>query len=325
MGTDVKSTASGYVYQTGWFESPSLFMKTDTLINSNQNGIRKDIFLAKYDTSGNEIWTRSVGSSSDDVSFSTAVDGNDNVFITGSFESADLSFENITVTNSGYIDMFLAKYSPSGHALWVNTSQSELEEAGTCVRVDNNGDVYLCGYFMGTSTYLNGVHLISRGLSDIFVAKYNNNGSIYWAKYTGGTTLDKAFSISVDQDGYLYTVGGFVSPWVVFGTDTVFSTSEGAAVFTAKMASTSGVEIIENNHGLIVYPNPISNMINAVLPENKEIISCELISVTGNIIKTGTSFNKNKINLSINNIPHGIYFLRLTTKDDSYTAKVIVD
>lgn len=323
QGTDMKVSGSGYIYLTGWFKSPSVTFNTATLVNSDPSGIRKDIFITKYDTSGNEIWAKAVGSSADDVSLSTAVDENDDFYITGYYESPSLSFGNITINNSGYIDMFLAKYNSSGNPIWVNTSQGEMEEAATSVIVDIDGDVYICGYFMGNSTYLNGVHLINRGLSDIFVAKYNTLGNILWVKYAGGTSVDKSKSLALDPNGNIYTTGDFYSPKIIFGTDTIYC-SNGSAIFTAKLASTMGLDIFEQNDELTIYPNPFSY--TATL-QTKNDLNCAIISIynlLGQQVKQIKNISKSTIVFSRDNLPSGIYFIRLTQDNKVIASEKLI-
>lgn len=53
-----------------------------------------DIFLAKYDASGNCVWARKLGGPVFfDAGFGLALDGSGNIFVTGSFGGNDADFD----------------------------------------------------------------------------------------------------------------------------------------------------------------------------------------------------------------------------------------
>ena len=87
---------SGNVYVTGC---------TGSGLDGNTSAGEDDIFLIKYDTSGNKIWTRQIGTSSDDYASAVAVDTSGNVYVTGSTDG-DLDGN----TSAGEDDIFLIKY-----------------------------------------------------------------------------------------------------------------------------------------------------------------------------------------------------------------------
>ncbi|MCA6435072.1 MAG: T9SS type A sorting domain-containing protein [Bacteroidetes bacterium] len=76
--------------------------------------------------------------------------------------------------------------------------------------VDNNGDVYICGYTQSTGNIATaGSHQLvyAGGTNDAFVAKFNTNGVRLWGTYYGGTTLDVATAITFDATNNLYVSG----------------------------------------------------------------------------------------------------------------------
>ncbi|MFA6510840.1 MAG: SBBP repeat-containing protein, partial [Candidatus Paceibacterota bacterium] len=80
------------------------------------------------------------------------------------------------------------------------------------VFVDTSGNVYTTGYFAGTADFDPGAgtsNLTSAGSDDIFVSKLDTSGNFVWVKQFGGTSSDRANSISVDSSGNVYTTGYF--------------------------------------------------------------------------------------------------------------------
>lgn len=58
-GYSVSADAQGNVFVTGRFFSPTITFDTITLTNTDSSGNTEDIFIAKYDTSGNILWAKS--------------------------------------------------------------------------------------------------------------------------------------------------------------------------------------------------------------------------------------------------------------------------
>ena len=74
---------------------------------------------------------------------------------------------------------------------------------------DNFGDVYITGYFSGT-TQFGSITLTAQGGYDAFVAKYSPSGSPDWVADLGGAGSHTAGNgIAVDASGNVYTTGGF--------------------------------------------------------------------------------------------------------------------
>jgi len=97
-GNGVAVGSSGNIYVTGITEG--------TLDGANAGG--RDIFLAKYDTSGNPLWIRQTGSSNEDHSRAVTVNSGGNVYITGT------TLGILSDPGNGGSDLFLVVYDSSG-------------------------------------------------------------------------------------------------------------------------------------------------------------------------------------------------------------------
>ncbi len=80
----------------------------DTIIGSY------DIFILKYDNLGNEIWAKDIQTNFLDNSRTLqptiSLDLNSNIFLTASFKVPTLTLGSNSLTNSGYMDLFIAKH-----------------------------------------------------------------------------------------------------------------------------------------------------------------------------------------------------------------------
>ena len=80
---------SGNVYMTGNFIGLSITFGTTTLYSMGSD----NIFIVKYDTSGNVLWARSAGGNgSEFLSNRFAIDGIGDVYVTGGFFSSSITF-----------------------------------------------------------------------------------------------------------------------------------------------------------------------------------------------------------------------------------------
>lgn len=80
--------------------------------------------------------------------------------------------------------------------------------------LDNNGNIFIGGYFNDTCDFDPGnpvANLVSGSNgSDMFIAKYDNNGNYLWANKFGGTDdLDQVERIVTDDSGNVIVTGGF--------------------------------------------------------------------------------------------------------------------
>jgi hypothetical protein len=82
--------------------------------NRISNGLR-DIFVAKYDNSGNYLWARSVGGGAEDRVDDVAIDQCGNIVFTGCYNFSSVDFDpGSTVdllSNAGVDDLFVTKYA----------------------------------------------------------------------------------------------------------------------------------------------------------------------------------------------------------------------
>ncbi|MBI4646145.1 MAG: T9SS type A sorting domain-containing protein [Bacteroidia bacterium] len=123
--TDVNNN----VIVTGSFYSSTITFGTYTLTNASTDN--SDIFIVKYDLSGNVLWAKSAGGGSSDDGSSITTDANNNVIVTGSFGSSTITFSSDTLTNAGNYDIFVAKLSSE-------VGISELEAEGESVSLYPN-------------------------------------------------------------------------------------------------------------------------------------------------------------------------------------------
>ncbi len=186
-GEGVSVDSSGNVYVTG--ESLGNF-------DGHSNSGSFDMFLVKYDSSGNKKWSKLLGTSSWDLGEGVVVDSAGNVYVTG-YSGGNFDGHS----NSGGWDMFLVKYDPSGNKKWSKLLGSSRNDEGRGVSVDSAGNVYVTGRSEGN---FDG-H--SNSGSDMFLVKYDSSGVKKWSKLFGSSSWDSGRGVSVDSAGNVYVTG----------------------------------------------------------------------------------------------------------------------
>jgi len=219
--TSVSTDKVGNIYALGYFQDNSLDFGTETLINNGAPN--QDIFLVKYDSSGNVLWAKNMGGADHDVGNSVNIDVNGNVFITGYFSSSLISFGSTTLNNhnSGNADIFIAKYDPSGNLIWAKSAGGNDTDTPNSIQTDQFGNAYIGGYFKSSSISFGTTILANpnSGYIKNFITKYDTNGNVLWAKSGSNTTKNDAInSLTTDKSGNIYSTGYFESPSITFDT-----------------------------------------------------------------------------------------------------------
>jgi hypothetical protein len=158
----------------------------------------QDAFVRKYDGSGNEVWTRQFGSSSNDMAEGVAIDGSGNVYVAGITWG---TFPGQTSSGSG--DAFVRKYDSAGNEVWTRQfGTSEDWDLADGVAVDASGNVYVAGDTIGALP-----EQTLSGDSDAFVRKYDATGNEVWTRQFGTSAGDSVAEVAVDGSGNVYVTG----------------------------------------------------------------------------------------------------------------------
>lgn len=324
-GDRIVTDALGNAYMTGKFDSPSLIFGTDTLTNANQGYY--DIFIAKYDSSGNVLWAKSSGGMSSEYVIGITEDGLGNIYTTGKFESPIVTFGTDTLTNVGfYSDIFIAKYDGSGNVVWAESFGGISLDEGNSIASDAAGNVYVTGSFysptisFGSNTLTN---ISNLGYADFFITKFDASGNVLWANSAGGTSNDLGYGVDEDALGNIYVTGGYGTT-VIFGADTLTAVGSSTDFFIAKLGMPIGINEWRDEETISLFPNPATNELtieNSRLKTKKvEIYS----SVGEKIFEKHLSSDIRHLSISVADFPPGIYFITVTDQAGNKVTKKVV-
>src|SRR5215212_8253297 len=186
IANDVFADSSRGVYVVGTTEG--------TFPGQTDEG-EADAYIRKYNSEGDEEWTRQFGTSEIDVANDVFADSSRGVYDVGATGGTLQEDEPIA-------DAFISKYNADGDEEW--TRQFGTSEGATAngVSADSSGGVYVVGF---TNGELPGQ--TDEGIRDAFISKYNADGDEEWTRQFGTSGIDDASGVSADSSGGVYVVG----------------------------------------------------------------------------------------------------------------------
>jgi len=228
--------AAGNIYATGTFNGTVSF-GTTTLVSASGSS---DIFVAKFNASGDAVWADQIGSGSSNVESGNCikVDASGNLYLTGKFfGTVTVGATTLVSTDGG--DILVAKYnSTTGNVIWAKGFGGSDDDSGIAIAYNSSGDVYVSGSFFGTASFET-INLISDGGLDAFLAKLNSAGDVVWAKQISGSNWENVYSLAIDANSNCY-ISGYISGTTTLGTTTINSAGN-EDIFLAKFNAAGGV------------------------------------------------------------------------------------
>jgi hypothetical protein len=185
--------------------------QTNCSRDGSGNLIGCDIYVARYNASLVEQWKQTFGTTGDDRGNGIAVDAS-GVYVAG-YTDGNLS----GAASNGGRDAFLIKLNKSdGSLAWATPELlgTASADAAYGVALDPSGNAYITGYTTGTiAGALGGA---KAGAADVFVAKYNTNGTRLWVYQVGtsdGGTANKDIGLTVAADASNVYICGYVNAY----------------------------------------------------------------------------------------------------------------
>lgn len=197
-----------------------------------------DVFIIKYTSDGDFIWLNRFGGVEDNFVNDITADSFNNIYFTGYNNSA----------TSGNNQIYLAAFNSSGVFQWQrSTTGIGFFDTGTGICVNSINDVFVTGTFGDTKIFTGSTAstldsiVISNGTTDIFLAKYDIAGNLFWVQSISNPDYDEGAKISADVNGNVVLTG-------------ISYTGNGGDVYIAKYSESGGL-IWQNRISFFPYNN----------------------------------------------------------------------
>ena len=176
-----------------------------------------DIFIARYNPDGTLVWARRAGGTDWDWGYAATALSDDSIVVSGFFRDSAIfgpgEANETVLVSDGDVDIFIARYNPDGALAWARRAGGTDFDEGRAVSVLSDDSIVLNGTFIDSATFgpgeANETVLVSNGVRDIFVARYNQDGTLAWARRAGGTYTDEGRAVSVLSDDSIVLSGRF--------------------------------------------------------------------------------------------------------------------
>jgi hypothetical protein len=351
IGYSIKIDNSNNILISGRFDGTQDFDPNSGVFNLVSNG-QLDCFVLKLDNLGNFVFAKSLGSSGIDVGWSIQLNLNGDIYLSGEFTNTvdfDPNTGVSTLSSSGQADGFMLKLSNSGSFLWVNKIGGVGSDLCGKITLDQNENVFTCGYFNGSVDFDNSSNqniLNSNGMKDAFLAAYSSNGNFIYAQNYGSSSDDEGahlylsnseiyltgyFQNTVDfdagtntnnitsagsQDAFILSLTNNFCTQIVYNTVTIYDT---VTVYTSVTdtliinTSVIGINPPNNVNTVKVFPNPASTHIT-IDYGNFAIMNGYQLKIENSIGQQVFQININQQSSYLNLSTwggNGIYFVRI--------------
>jgi len=212
-GTTINyDTVNNFVYCAGTYRG-TLIIGNDTLLG----GSTEDAYLAKYDTLGNPVWTRSLNGLGNEKIYGIDFDNSGNIYLAGQF-SINMKVGSVSLTGLGSTDGFLAKLNSSGVVTFARRFGGTGSETVSGLRYHGASNTLSLGGSYNGTMVIDGNNRTSGGDLDIYVAQFDGTtGNSNWVFTSAGAQADILRGITIDGSANVYVTGGLCNNKDILG------------------------------------------------------------------------------------------------------------
>lgn len=259
--------------------------------------LSRDMLLVKTNSTGITEWSKTYGSTVNDVSRSVTLTNDGGYAICGSSWGFNVDED---------YEVYVVKTNALGVAQWSKTygGSSLYGDYGFSIQQTNDN-----GYIITGEAYSFGV-----GFKNIYLIKTDSNGDSGCSNQgTAATVTSNAVFQNISAPSTIFSRGATVN-------QTTISHSGGTQ--TNICATLATPEEIFDQGSILAYPNPFTDIVTIDFNNQDLLIKATIIDVTG---KSLLNFELNSQNntIDLSTLTKGIYFCELVSENNRQTIKLI--
>lgn len=323
-GLDIDN--NGNIYVAGHFFSNSTTFGTQTL-NRNASTNNANLFIAKYDSSGNFGWasTAVTSSGSHSTVYDLRADGLNNVFLTGTIYNSTANFGGSTISFFGNSGSYLTKYNSSGAVSWVKGGKIATDAQPNTnlgsniidkIYFDANNNIYVSGLFYGYINFGNNLYIQNPDFTgNLFSVKFDQSGLASDYLKIADATQSREVKILDMQGSTYYYAGRINDQSLTLGNITLQNNTNGQT-FIAKRDTSLSTSEFSKSFG--IYPNPANTIVT--ISNFEENIKCTLFDMTGKKVK---EIPLSEPYFSVEDLARGVYVVQIESKSTKESLKLV--
>jgi uncharacterized delta-60 repeat protein len=251
------------------------------------NTTNKDYIAMKFDLAGGQQWQKTFNGAGnqEDVAEAIAVDNVGNVIVTGE------SDVNPSATETNF-NVLTIKYDAAGTQKWNKSfsGPNQSDDFAADLQTNSYGEAFIGGK-TNNGTVLNVNY-------DFLLVRYDSTGTQVWTDNVAVSDSADAVTTILLSGMNLY-VGG--NSW---------ATLEQKDIYIMKYAINVGISTPEDMISLVVYPNPVSQVLHfeTSMLQNPTI---ELFNALGQMVAISQNDMQTEKNISVLGLPAGMYFYQV--------------
>ncbi|MFN2260514.1 MAG: T9SS type A sorting domain-containing protein [Psychroflexus sp.] len=324
------------IYVTGKVENNDVSNTYfDTSGNYNFESQSEEIYVSKFDLTGNRIWSRYIQGNGQSFATRYALALKDNyIYLTFKTTSTDFGTEGTTFPNiaDGNNPGVLIKLDLDGNINWStylpdNYYSHNLNIPN--VYTNDSDGIYIKGSTIAVDDGILGMYSPEiNGVLKFYVMKFNDEGEMIWGNY-----FDDTSNQEVGNPGLAFYSDGLYLTGTTEGTQSISTQgvfqeepnennySHFISKYTAKEIS-----IIDfNSDKIIAYPNPTSSLLNLQLNDGVDFpVKAYIYNTTGQLIKS-KNIHQTRSTFDLKLLNQGLYFLQLKSQRKVVTKKIIIE
>lgn len=224
LATDAK----GNTYLSGTFTNSLSLLGTDY-----QSFGLADSYVLKLADNGELLWSIAGGSEGNDTDAGICTDTAGNLYWVGGFWLTGNYKEQQYQSTKSSKSLFFSKYDEDGHILWSKLIEGTGVKNGSPPATDEDNNVYLTGSF-SDSLFIDDQMLFAQATEDLFIGKWNEEGTLIWLNHFGISGLNRASEVHITPNGQVILGGTFKGSLAIAG-DTIRTNTPDFDVFIAAL------------------------------------------------------------------------------------------
>lgn len=193
-------------------------VRIGTIQLPNLGNIRQ-VFLARYDSTGTPQWARiSSGavSGSNKSGRGISIQGN-RLFITGQANYGISTYGELPLSTTGGGNLYVLACDLDGNGLWSRTYSGMANVEGTGIAADSLGNLFVTGSLWGSLYLPDDTLQAVPGNEDILLLGLDQQGNHRWGHRSGSVGRDLAWDITADGKGNAYVAMQFTNTIELLG------------------------------------------------------------------------------------------------------------